>query len=454
MTEFASTSTGLQPAGRSGERRTDEHETPPSTDSNADSAPGEDIPRSIRRITCFSVADDTHSPEQVAAVTPQETGTVRREIHESERVTESVVLDTCNRVEVYVATRTPGDEDRQAAVDAVAAALPTDPDPDVYTGSGAVEHLARVASGLESPVTGEHEIVGQVSEALEAATNAGTSDGVLGRAGEAALRAGRQCRTETDIDGGSTGYGPALCNALDDALAAPPDRILLIGAGEMARTAARALRRRWAVTIDVANRSRAADLPTEQGRWWELTDLPSAVADADAIVSATAAEPPVVEETHARAAAGSPIVDLARPPDVSPSARDADGVHVIGLDELVSRINAAADRRESAVTQAESMITEAVDRFVASEREHRAEDTIRALHLDAKRIRDAEVERAKRRLEATEANEEAVLEDLATALTGRLLAQPTDEVRAAARERDEDTIRAVRTLFDLDDEDC
>ncbi|MFT4883290.1 MAG: glutamyl-tRNA reductase [Natronomonas sp.] len=409
------------------------------------------VPRSLRRVTCVSVTHRTHSAEQVGELAPTDPLDVARTIHEADRVTEAMVLSTCNRLEVYLSTRRPVPEDREAALEATTDALALPSDARTYVGRDVAVHLARVTAGIESAVLGEDEIAGQVSDTLTAAKEAGLTAGVLGRIGNAALRAGRKCRTETDIGEGTTGYGSAVCRAITDELDEAPDRVLLVGGGEMARTVSRAIRRRWDARIDVANRSPARDLPTEDGTWWSLAELSAAVGDVDAVVTATGADHRVFDASHADRCDGTvPVVDLATPPDVSADARDHPAVAVTDLDDLAAGMRSARDRRRTAVADAEAVIADVVDRLVENERENRAEDVIRELHREAAGVRATELDRAKRRLAESDVDSEEVLEDFANALVGRLLGPPTDELRTAARERDETALRAARRLFDLD----
>lgn len=433
----AAESSGDEPARRrtNGEKSADRGETP----------------RSLRRLTCLSVTHRTHSTDLVGEIAPHEPLETARTLYGNERVTEAMVLSTCNRLEIYLSTRTPESSDHEAALAAIDDALDVPGDARTYTGREVATHLARVTAGLESAVLGEGEIAGQVSDALAAAKEAGLAAGVLGRVGNTALRAGRKCRAETAIGDGPADYGSAVCRTIADDLDGSPDRLLVVGAGTMARTVIESAGCRWDAQIDVANRSPAQELTTDDGTWWTLGELASAVRTADAVVSATGADRPVFDTAHARQCdPGTPVIDLATPPDVAQAVRDETDLSVTGLDTLASVVNSAADRRQAAVDEAETVIANAVDRLVERERENRAEDVIRALHQEAADVRAEELDRAKQRLVDGEAAPEEVLEDLASALTGRLLGPATDELRTAARERDETALRAARRLFDLE----
>lgn len=408
----------------------------------------EPLPDSVARLVCLSV--DAGSADDVGTLMPEDAAAVRDRVAATDRVTEAAALLTCHRIEIYAATRTNDDRDAAVAAARDAAGLPADAGT-VHGAADAVEHLARVAAGLESPVVGEPEIMGQVSDAVADAADDGHLGGALGRAADAAVRAGRTVRERTAIDEGQLSYGSVVCTLVDRTLEQPPDGVLLIGAGAMADTAATAARRHWDATVDVANRS-STDLATADGEEYGLDELRDAVAGADAVVAATGAPTTVVDTDDIAAAAGAdplPVVDLARPADVPEAAADVDGVVLHDLDDVTTHIADRTHDRRCALEAAEALVADGVARFVDGERENRAEDVLRAMHRDAAATRDDAVARALDRLDDSDADPERVIEDLASSLTGRLLAAPTDRLRAAARDDDADTIAAARQLFDL-----
>lgn len=411
-----------------------------------------ETPESIRRLTCLSVTHRTHSTEEVGRVAPDNPVEEARRISDEDRVTEATVLSTCNRVEVYLSTRTPSSEDRATAIEVANERLGLPAGFRTYVGGDVARHLSKVAAGLESAILGEDEIIGQVSDAFASAKEADVASGVLGRVGDASLRVGRLCRTETRIDEGPTDYGGAVCRAIERSVGGPPDRLLVVGAGGMARTVSEAARARWDVRLDVANRSPAHGLPSEEGRWWSLDRLGDAVEDADAVVTATSADRNVFGVQHAeRADVRAVVVDISTPPDVSEEARNHANLDVKSLAELGAMVRSESSRSE-AVERAQEIIDDAVERLVASERENRAEDVLRSLHSEARDAKEEELERAKLRLEEGDAPPEEVLEDFGAALTSRVLASPTERLRTAAREGDETVIRAARRLFSLGSE--
>lgn len=409
-----------------------------------------DVPESLQRLVCLSLSHDAVSTERIGAVAPDDPLVLARDIRTSERITECVILVTCNRVELYASTRTADEDDLETALSTAHEALGSSSDVQEYVGLEAVEHLARVACGLESAALGEDQILGQVTDAFEDAQEANLVGGVLSRVAETAVRVGRQCREETGLGDGEMGYGGVLCSCIEDQLGRQPDRLLMIGAGEMAELAARAVKRRWDTRIDIANRSRNLALTTEDGEYWQLDQLDQPLQSSDAVVTATGAPGPVLTVEHvAYCEPGTPVVDLANPPDLSAETREQSELAVTDLNDLTTRLRTATQSRQEVVPAVEALVDEAIDRLVAAERESRAEDTLRRLHRKAAQIREGEVERARTRLKSSE-EVEVVLSEFANALTGQLLADPTEALRGAARNGDTETITAAERLFELE----
>jgi glutamyl-tRNA reductase len=204
---------------------------------------------------------------------------------------------------------------------------------------------------------------------------------------------------------------------------------------------------RWDPRVDAVSRSAASDLPAGGGETLSHEALPRAVAAADAVVTATGASD-LVFGTEAAAALprSATVVDLATPPDVAPAVRESDP-RVVGLDAVRARVDDALSVRRAAAPAVERRAAATVERFLDRERENRAEDTLRALHREAKAVREAEVERARTRLDAADADPEMVLEDAMQSLTASLLATPTERLKGAARAGDDETIAAADRLL-------
>lgn len=418
---------------------------------SGDTAPESRPPESVRRLVCCRCDHRTHDERDLSTLVDDPCA-LASEVTSHDRVTEAVVLETCNRLEVYASTRTP--VDRPAALECIRDALDGAERFNTRVGKDAFEHLCRVACGLESKVLGEDHVLGQVRRAFETATDEGLAGGILTRAADAAVRVGRTARAETGINDGHRSYGVAACEAIaetDD----DPGLLVVVGAGEIAEGVAKAATHRWpAARIDIVNRSPAPELLDEFGdEYWPLSALASALEGADAVVTATGAPDPVLTTANASSLdPGTPVVDLANPPDVADAVRALGAYPVTTLSTMQSRIETATEHREEAVPAVEAEIECTVAQFCERERESAAEDTIRALHRQAQAITNRELEQARHQLREGETDPETVLENFASALTGSLLDDPTTQLRAAARDGEDDVIAATNRLFDLADE--
>lgn len=393
-------------------------------------------------------------------------------------VAETFVISTCNRVEVYA------DVDRfHGAVAGVCELLArySGIEPGELTGclyvhyeDRAVQHLLAVASGLDSMVVGEDQILGQVRTALRMAGERGTTGRSLRDLGRLALRAGKRARAETGIDRlgislVSVGIELATC-ALDGALPSPPGPghdqllsgldVLVVGAGAMSGLAVATAARSGAARITVANRTpeHAVRLAAGVGgHVADLTALPDAIASADLVISCTGASGLVVTERVVREALGSrdgrPLVllDLAMPHDVDRTAARLPGVSVIGMDELRDSGGLAVGTEEIAAVR--GIVEEEYAAYGSAVRAARVTPTVVALRAKAATVVDAELARLAGRLNEDGLSGRA-LEEIAQTVrrvVDKLLHAPTVRVKElASSPAGEEYAAALRVLFDLD----
>ena len=374
---------------------------------------------------------------------------------------EAVVLSTCNRTELYVASR--DDEVAEVADHALLALAGADAAalaPVAYrlADESAALHLFRVAAGLDSMVPGEGEILGQVREAYEA----GAPGPVLDRTFRMALHAGRRARLETAI-----GESPASVPAAAAALAQQVfdglgDRhVVLVGAGRTSELTARNLRSRGATVTAVVNRTvdRAERLAASLGaRALGLDELAGTLAAADVVVSSTSAPGFVLtaDELAAslRARRGRPIlfVDLAVPRDVDPSLAAVDGCFVYDVDDLEAVVSASLEGRRAEAVQAERIVAAEADRFRAWQASLAVVPAIASLRALAEEIRSSELARVEAKLPESERE---VVDTVTAQIVNKLLHLPTIRMKEAAVTPD-GLIYAdvVRHLFGLGEEDA
>jgi glutamyl-tRNA reductase len=322
----------------------------------------------------------------------------------------------------------------------------------------AVRHLFRVASGLESMVLGEQEIIGQVRRAAEIASRAGGAGLVMGKMAESALAAAKRARTETAIGAGAVSIGSAgveLARKVYGSLAGR--RVLIVGAGEAARLASEHLRDAGVHDFVVANRGaeRAARLAgAVGGRATTLDRIAEELSGVDLVVTATASPAPLVRLPEVREAmrrrSGRRIVfiDLAVPRDIDPEVHALPNVFVHDLDALRAIIEANLDRRRREAARAETIVEEGVERFLAWHRSLAATPTVVAFRERLEGIRAAELARHRREfreqdLPAVDALTRAIVRKILHAPTTRLR-ESSDGPLGASR------VDALRHLFELE----
>ncbi|WP_280587833.1 glutamyl-tRNA reductase [Halorubrum sp. Boch-26] len=368
-------------------------------------------------------------------------------------VEEAFALQTCNRSEAFVVTDRTVD-----GADALASFAP-----DIRGGAvrrldheESLEHLMRVASGLESLVLGEDQIIGQLREAYEESKSAGGIGPVLKDAVTKALHVGERARNETSINEGVVSLGSAAVRLAATEIDLTDGSAVVIGAGEMGTLAARTLDDTAVSEIVVANRTvpnaefvaGEIDTPAEAV---SLADLPAVVPDADLVITATGSPDPVIDPNHIADAGRLVCIDIAQPRDVDPAVADRDGLTLYDIDALEDVTEQTRESREAEARDVEAIIDEELDRILQAYKRKRADDAISAMYAGADRVKGREVDRAISKLESqgdlTEEQRETVA-DMADALVGQLLAAPTSSLRDAAGEDDWETIRTALRLFD------
>ncbi len=289
---------------------------------------------------------------------------------------ESLLLDTCNRVELYGASQAPvatseiaGTLLRRAGESEAAA-------PDHfyrYEGEECVQHLFRVACGLDSMVIGETEILGQAKKAYEAARTSGSAGPCLHRLFQRAFRVAKQVRSRTEITRGSVSVGSVAVDLAGKIFGDLKDRrVLLLGAGEASERTARALASRGVVDLRVTNRSaeRADALAAAiNGRAILFADWQQQCGEIDILLTSTASEEPIVTREMLapiiRARLDRPlfIIDIAVPRDVARDVNEMDGVYLYDIDSLRSIADQSLALRRQQIAAGEEIIAEHVSEF-------------------------------------------------------------------------------------------
>jgi glutamyl-tRNA reductase len=358
-------------------------------------------------------------------------------------IEEAVILSTCNRVEVYanVAGYHAGflslkrllTESRGVAVEELAEPLYSHWEQD------AAEHLFSVAAGLDSMVLGETQIHAQVREALRRATAEDAAGPALTGLFHAATRAGRRVRQETSLGAAPDAFVALGAGLADEALGGLTGRrVAVVGAGQMASIAVKHLLRRGVGSVKILNRSAeharalARRTDAEHGG---LEALPSALEEADLIVSATGAAGVVVSEDAVRvsskARGGRPLVllDLAVPRDVEPSAASVEGVHLIDVEMLRGRLAEHDEETAAGISMAREIVEQEVRRSAVRSRSEALAPLIRALRSRGDQIMRTELERHAARLADLTPDERSSVEALARGIVAKLLHDPIVELK-------------------------
>ena len=383
-------------------------------------------------------------------------------------VAEAFLLSTCNRTEVYLQPR-----DEEGAYNAVLNMVFLHRVPElerpgrlyVKRNGEAARHLLGVASGLESMVLGEPEILGQVKQASALAEAVGAEGPVLRRLLRSATAAGKRARQETAITTGAVSLGYAVVELARNIFRGLEEcQVLLIGAGEIARSVARPVVERGARELRVANRSleRAQQFKEEfpNAEILAFDERLAALQTADLVIASTGADEPVLTRAHLKAAmrhrpSRPPlVVDLGVPRNVEPRAGRLENVFLHAIDSLDTLIQRNLKRRKEEVPKVEEIIEQELALFRGWVRGLEAEPLIARLQKQAEKIRRNELEAALARF-PQETHEE--LERLTRSLVRKILHHPSTRLRArdgsAVGVGDLSRLDMVRELFHLDDDE-
>jgi glutamyl-tRNA reductase len=374
-------------------------------------------------------------------------------------VAEVVILSTCNRTEVYWSGSASGAELTRWLERHHGNSLDLAPSLYVHQDQRAVEHAFSVASGLDSMVLGEAQILGQLKDAYRMAQEAGSTGPALNKLFQAAFSAAKRVRSETSIGENAVSIASAtvgLARRVYSDLSA--HSALMVGAGDMIALAARHFLSAGVKRMVIANRTlgRAQALAAEiKAHAVSLEDLDRELALADIVISCTASPLPLIAKSAVESAIRTrrrrPIfmVDLAVPRDIEPAVADLEDVYLFSIDDLQQLIDENRQQRAVAADGARQLIDQEVARFLSQTRAHDAGPAILALRQQADGIRAQTLEHARRMLASGKSAEETI-EYLANTLTNRLLHTPTQALRSAAEHADSSLAEGLARLLGED----
>ena len=379
-------------------------------------------------------------------------------------VREAAILSTCNRLEIY------------ADVDAYEAGLAQlkeflttyrqmrveDFDKYLYTmlGAEAVEQLFRVASGLDSMLIGEPQILSQVKDALRLAEEAGSIGPHLGRLFRSALQTGKRARTQTAIGRDVVSLGSAAVELASRHCEITHARCAVVGAGKMGTAAAKHLVARNASSLTIVNRTlwRAQSLAKNVGAASApLTQLSEVLAQSDLVITAIGSGVPIISEAMLRGAVaernGAPllIVDIGVPRDVEPSAALLQSIVVYSIEDLRDVVDRTLESRRGEIPLVESIVASHVAAYLEWYQTRGAAPLIASLRRKAEQIRSVEIERLFSRMPELDDQQRDMVVAASISIINRLLHGPVTKLRKTVAEGPpEDEAQLAETLLDAD----
>jgi glutamyl-tRNA reductase len=380
---------------------------------------------------------------------------------------EAVIVSTCNRAELYIACDDPAaagealvaffSEYQQLSADRIRPHLYS------YQDRDAARHLFRVASGLDSLVVGEPQILGQVKEAYSVASAAQATGPLLNKLFHWAFAVGKRVRSETALAEGAVSVSFAAVNLARKIFGnLHGRRVLVIGTGEMGKLTATHLKAQGIATLLITSRTlaHAQELADEVGGVaapWDA--LAQSLLDSDIVITATGAPTPIL--TRAQIAASMPssrtrplfVIDIAVPRDVEPNAGEIEQVFLYNIDDLQTIVRENLQRRGGEVGRAEQIVEDEVQKFQAWQRSRKAIPTVVALRQRFESIRLAELERLDAKLAGLSPDARSRVDEITRLIVEKLLLNPTEQLKTLG---DADRVArytdALNRLFALDRE--
>ena len=400
------------------------------------------------------------------AFAPEITATALHQLVAQSAVSEAAILSTCNRTEVYgrlSMDAMPVEEHHQVIAQWLSefhqVPLHQVENHSYFQQAGqAVKHMMRVASGLDSMVLGEPQILGQLKSSFSVARQEKTATSHLIRMFQSAFNMAKYVRTHTAIGENPVSVAYAAVAMAKQIFARLEDQTaLLIGAGETIELVARHLHDAGLKKIIVANRTlaRAQELAHEfNAQAVLLADIPDHLAEADIVISSTASQLPILGKGAVERALKQRkhqlmfMVDIAVPRDIEAEVGDLDDVYLYTVDDLKDAIDEGVRSRQEAAKVAEVMIEEGLATYLEVERSLDAVGSIRDYRQRMEALRDVELELAMALLAKGE-EPQLVMQRLARGLTNKMMHAPTVQIKKASALGDEESLGLLQTMFDL-----
>ncbi|MDD1792626.1 glutamyl-tRNA reductase [Enterovibrio makurazakiensis] len=392
---------------------------------------------------------------------PQQLRDALHQLKEKQVVQSGVIVSTCNRTEIYCELEQPSPgvvvdwlrDFHHLDSDALLSCLYTHHD------QAAAQHLMRVASGLDSLVLGEPQILGQVKQAYAESVEFDAINGPLERLFHKTFTVAKRVRTETDIGGNAVSVAFAACSLARQIFESlETSTALLVGAGETIELVAKHLYEHDCKNIIVANRTRERARPFEEAfgaKVISLEEIPDYMHKADIVISSTAAPLPIIGkgmvEKALKARRHQPmlLIDIAVPRDIEEEVGDLNDAYLYTVDDLQSIVERNMEQRKAAAVQAEAIVDEESHGFMTWMRSRDAVDSIKQYRADSEALKNELLNKSLQAL-ASGADPQKVLAELSNKLTNKLIHAPTQAMQEAARNGDERTLDTLRQSLGLD----
>ena len=405
------------------------------------------------------VTHRTASIDEIETAWHGDVETILKWVRSQDRVEECAVLKTCNRVEIYVVA--PRGE--RVLFDLAKKARVSSRIIDFHNHDESLLHLLRLASGLESMIIGEDQILGQMKELTQIAMKAGTTGWMLETAFKKAIQVGKRVRKETRINERSVSVGSAAVDLAEEILGDLKGKsVLVIGAGETGELISRSLLCREIGSLAVTNRTLSSAVCLAESLGGEAVpfdDMPCRLHTADVVISATSAPHYILLKSDIEMAMADRsnkllIIDIANPRDVDQAAAEVSGVQLHNIDSLknISRENMMQRMAEAA--RVEEIITEELQLLRAKYKRKEAEELLARLYSQAELIKDQEVRKAMNKLSARHTLgeiEQQVLCDMSRSIVNKILSEPTKSLKSAAERGDLEILKSLCELFRLEE---
>ena len=374
---------------------------------------------------------------------------------------EVAILSTCNRTEIYCAGEQVQWQQTLGWLADVGKAQVDTLQSHIYRleGGASARHAFRVASGLDSMVLGESQILGQFKDAVRLAADSGALGSTLNQLFQRSFAVAKEVRTVTEIGAHSISMAAASVRLASRIFEDIQDtHVLFVGAGEMIELCVAHFAAKSPRSITIANRSaQRADILAEAhgGRSIALADLPTRLQEFDIVISCTASTLPLIGlgavQSALRARKNRPMfmVDLAVPRDIEPEVKKLSGVYLYTVDDLTQVIQSGQNQRQEAVAEAEVIIDQGVQKFMAWLAQRNHVPLIQELNLQADTWRQTELSRARKRIDKGQ-SVDSVLEALSMGLMKKMLNGPLRELNHPDAAQREKALLAVKQIF-LDD---